>query len=329
MIERKLGLYKSPESIRDWKVSTVLRAPTKLPRRVDLRQYCGPIRDQGETGFCHSFAGAALKDYQECKEKGWRNDLSPLYLARRVKQIDGYPGQEGSDLLSVMKALSDTGTIQETYYPFSGYKAGSLQFPTGGNGYQYKIKNYARCATIADMKTALSLGKPVLLGLQCTAEIYGVNAAEPVVPLPSKLVLIGGHAVAVLGYDDDYTYAGHTGHLLFQNSWGEDWGEGGFAWIPYDYINYQTKDTGAKPLFIDAYCSIDLENDNLTERVVKMKIGEKTVQVDGKDVAWDQPPVIDKDSSRTLVPLRNLAELAGYAVLWDEKTKEITMVREG
>lgn len=35
------------------------------------------------------------------------------------------------------------------------------------------------------------------------------------------------------------------------------------------------------------------------------------------------------ESSRTLVPLRTLAELLGYAVLWDEVNKKIALVREG
>ena len=67
----------------------------------------------------------------------------------------------------------------------------------------------------------------------------------------------------------------------------------------------------------------------LTERVVKLTIGDKDVLVDGQPQAWDVAPVIDAASSRTLVPLRNLAELLGYAVLWDAANKKITLVREG
>lgn len=330
MIKRPLTLNKSPESPRDWHVHTVLRAAVKLPDKVDLSSLCGPIRDQGDAGFCHSFAGAALKNVQEHQEKRYAMNLSPLYLARRVKQIDSFAGQEGSDLLSVCKALMDTGAVQEVQDPFERYVPGSLAFPPyTGNGYAYKIKNYARCTETAEIKQALSLGKPVLLGIQCTPEIYDVDQNDPYIPLPDKLVSIGGHAVLIVGYDDTLTHDGHKGHFEIQNSWGTEWGDNGFGWIPYDYIEYRTKDYGARFLFMDAFCAVDLENDPIRETVIEMTINDNTVLVNGKPETWDQAPVIDPQSWRTLVPLRDVAELLGYGVLWDEKRKKITLVKEG
>lgn len=328
-MNRKLTLQKSPESGRDWLLRSVLQTPKELPPFVSLIDLCGPVRDQGESGLCHSFAGAEIKNIQEAREKGYQQDMSPLALAKRVKEIDGRPGEEGSDLLSVMKALNDTGTVLEVFCPFSQYRAGSLAFPNEIHGYRYKAGNYARCTSVQEIKEALALGKPVALGIQCTTEIYEVERDLPYVPLPDKLLLIGGHAVAVVGYNDNLSHDGHTGHLLIKNSWGEDWGDGGYGWLPYDYVDYRTKDTGLRALFMDAYCCVDLENDGLTERVVKLTIGDKDVLVDGQPQTWDVAPVIDAASSRTLVPLRNLAGLLGYAVLWDGANKKITLVREG
>lgn len=328
-MKRTIGLHKSPESNRDWLLRSVLKTPQELPAFVSLIDLCGPVRDQGESGLCHSFAGAEIKNMQEAKEKGYQQDMSPLALAKRVKEIDGRPDTEGSDLLSVMKALNDTGTVLEVFCPFGQYQAGSLVFPGDIYGYRYKAGNYARCTSVQEIKEALALGKPVALGIQCTPEIYEVERDLPYIPLPDKLVLIGGHAVVVVGYHDNLSHDGHTGHLLIKNSWGEDWGDQGFGWLPYDYVEYRTKDTGLRVLFMDAFCCVDLVNDGLTERVVQLTIGDKDVLVDGEPQAWDVAPVIDAESSRTLVPLRNLAELLGYAVLWDGANKKITLVREG
>lgn len=44
--------------------------------------------------------------------------------------------------------------------------------------------------------------------------------------------LQGGHAVAVVGYDD------RAGALLLRNSWGADWGDQGHAWLPYDEFGH-------------------------------------------------------------------------------------------
>ena len=38
---------------------------------------------------------------------------------------------------------------------------------------------------------------------------------------------VGGHAVCIVGYDDDKQA------WLAKNSWGNDWGEQGFFWIGY------------------------------------------------------------------------------------------------
>lgn len=328
-MERKLNLQKAPETATDWLLRSVLKAPAALPKAVSLRECCGPVRDQGEAGFCHSFAGAEIKNVQEYKEKGYQQDMSPLALAKEVKAIDSHSGEEGSDLLALMKAMCKTGTVLEMFCPFEQYVPGSLKFPNEIYGYRYRSGNYARCTSVEEIKEALALGKPVALGFQATREIYTVKKEAPFIPLPDKIIPIGGHAVAVVGYDDTLTHAGHTGHLLIKNSWGTGWGADGYGWMPYDYLDYRTKDTGLRVLWLDAFCCVDLQNDGLTEHVIKMTIGKQEVLVDGKPQTWEQSPVVDPQSWRTLVPLRNVAELLGYAVLWDDLTKTITLVREG
>lgn len=53
-----------------------------------------------------------------------------------------------------------------------------------------------------------------------------------VVPHPNimKEDLVGGHAVCAVGYDDEKK------SVLVRNSWGDDWGEKGYCWVPYTYI---------------------------------------------------------------------------------------------
>ena len=54
------------------------------------------------------------------------------------------------------------------------------------------------------------------------------------------------HALVAVGYDDTKTIAAFRsrhgtddisgGALRVRNSWGAQWGDGGYGWLPYDYI---------------------------------------------------------------------------------------------
>ena len=39
-----------------------------------------------------------------------------------------------------------------------------------------------------------------------------------------------------VGYDDNRRYRSTRGMLLIRTSWGPDWGDGGYGWLPYDYV---------------------------------------------------------------------------------------------
>jgi len=48
-------------------------------------------------------------------------------------------------------------------------------------------------------------------------------------PEPGEKVL-GGHAVALVGFDDK------NKEFIVRNSWGSNWGDRGYFYMPYDYV---------------------------------------------------------------------------------------------
>lgn len=338
-----LTLMKSPRDERDWHYKDIVAAAGAMPKKVSMRNYCGPIRSQGEAGFCHSFAGTALKNLQETQDWGERQyDFSPLGLAKAVKEKDGITFTEGSTLLNVCQALCEDGVFDEIFYPYEKYdtnkfkETGKFPFPDLAVKAddvkkipRYFCENYARVDTLEDLKLSLVKQNPVLLGITCSEEIY--SPTEGCIGLPLGAFLIGGHALLAIGYDDekemDIRGRHYKGFIECQNSWGKDYGDKGFLWLPYEYFTYKTKDFGMG-FIMDMYAAVDLKGEDLNGTALELFLDFKTAWDDGKEIILDQPPVADEKTGRTLVPLRFVGEALGCKVEWLAKSRQIIIRNE-
>jgi hypothetical protein len=156
------------------------------------------------------------------------------------------------------------------------------------------------------------------LGAILVCENFVSVGSNGIINLPAGKSL-GGHAICVVGYDDDMKANGHTGYFEVRNSWGDTWGEGGYCWIPYDFFN-QRLDTGM-PCWFESWSSVDIILPPKACKEGYLWIGKNYALVDGVEVPLDVPPEIKGD--RTLVPLRFMAERMGYAVEWDQVKQQI------
>ena len=82
------------------------------------------------------------------------------------------------------------------------------------------------------MKAVLAAGYPFVCGFTVYESFEGDDVAKTgIVPMPgSAEATLGGHAVMAVGYDDA------SQRFLVRNSWGTDWGMGGYFTIPYAYL---------------------------------------------------------------------------------------------
>lgn len=86
--------------------------------------------------------------------------------------------------------------------------------------------------TIDGIKNVLTQRQVITLGFRVYASFESADVARTGrAPMPGKREkLLGGHAVACCGYDD------LRQEWLLRNSWGADWGMGGYFTLPYPYL---------------------------------------------------------------------------------------------
>ncbi|MBU1209636.1 MAG: cysteine protease [Proteobacteria bacterium] len=230
----------------------VLRAG-KLPVKVDLREWCSPIEDQGNIGSCTAHAGAGVIEYYERKAFERHTDASRLFLYKVTRNLMKMSGDTGAFLRSTMGAMVLFGVPPEEYWPYTDNDKSFDREPPAfcySFAQNYQTVKYFRHdlpgtksqEVLNKVKTYLSKGHPAMFGFTVYNSIEQADKSGKI-PFPSpKEKIEGGHAIVAVGYDDGmklknrYGKVETTGALFIRNSWSKGWGEEGYGWLPYDYI---------------------------------------------------------------------------------------------
>ena len=78
--KRGYGWVPDSPDQRDYLLSAVLKAPARLPAKVDLRPLCSKVEDQGQLGSCTANALAGAIEFLELKDKVPFMDFSRLFI---------------------------------------------------------------------------------------------------------------------------------------------------------------------------------------------------------------------------------------------------------
>ncbi|OQW38958.1 MAG: cysteine protease [Proteobacteria bacterium SG_bin4] len=228
------------------KSSPLKKAAKTLPASVDLRKYCSPIEDQGSIGSCTAHAGVGMVEYFERRAFGKHIDASRLFLYKVTRQLIGFTGDDGAYLRDTMKALVLFGVPPEKYWPYdvkrfnddpSSFCFSYAQSYQAIDYYRLDPPGTSTSALLANVKKNLAANLPSMFGFSVYSSIPGAGDGKGEIPYPGKGdTLEGGHAVLAVGYDDQKKIGTTKGALLIRNSWGKDWGDHGYGWLPYAYI---------------------------------------------------------------------------------------------
>jgi len=230
----KYGWKPDLPDIRDYPFK--LSKKLDLPMSWDLRPGCSEVENQADIGSCTGNAAAGALEYKDNNRDGKYKEVSRLFIYYHGRAlIDAINDDSGAYIRDVIKGLAKYGACDEEFFPYEPEKFAIQPSKTAyKDALKRVIHSYYRIADnrVAAIKQAVYTCKPVIFGFT----VYTGFESEEVsqtgkmwLPKPNEN-MVGGHAVLIVGYDDEY------GYFIVRNSWGPSWGDEGYFYMPYEYI---------------------------------------------------------------------------------------------
>lgn len=208
--------------------------PPRMEPRVAL-----PVLDQGSTSACTGFALSNVVNHLLRRQDPSAAHVSPFMLYSMARRYDEFPGSTadtGSSLRGVLKGWYKHGVCEQRLWrrepmplpaarPEDDWWQDAARRPMGA---YYRVE----ARSVADLHVALHETGIVVASAVCHAGWdQGFKAPKGRAPtwrIPARKGTLadGGHAFAIVGYDDH--------GFLVHNSWGKGWGTGGLGVLAYE-----------------------------------------------------------------------------------------------
>ena len=254
--EKQTGLTRTPADQialldkRQQAFSAGAKGPG-LPTKVDLSPYLPPPGDQGAQASCTAWAvGYGLRSYMAKVAQRWdlasgsgvRYDrvFSPAFIYNNTRTADG-----GATLGAVLAFMRDRGVSTWADFPYGPSSADKK--PDDRllrDAARWRIASFETLdPRVLNIKQQLANGRPVVIGAEISSDFKNGKLGSDFVWRKSGLA-VEAHAILLVGYDDQ--------KFAFQlmNSWGQDWGDAGFAWLAYDLV---------PSVVVEAYVATDVD----------------------------------------------------------------------
>lgn len=236
-----------------------------LPEKYNAAEkgYVTPVKNQGDFGTCAAFSTVScLESDYIMQGYGTKDntDFSEAYLywfsinnywEDENSRYEGDGFALGGDVFSIglnelelfSSLKTDTAIAYEKDFPYSPYTTANMgdysEIERVSSGCNIRIKDVVTFDLDdrdAVKQWVLSHGGASVM-FNSNQFYHGDNGTVAV----NKLKIISNHAVTIVGWDDNFKAQGKFSELVMskpgawycKNSWGPDWGDDGYFWLPY------------------------------------------------------------------------------------------------
>ncbi|HJR73050.1 MAG TPA: C1 family peptidase [Luteimonas sp.] len=209
---------------------TLVDVPTSVPLSRHLRLGV-PVLDQGDDGACTAFGLATVAHtLLRARSSGAvRTQVSTRMLYDMARRYDEWRGESysGSSCRGAMKGWHRHGVCSEKTWP---YRPGQQMEPytevRARDALRYPLGAYLRVNHKDLVAMHAAFAEVGVLYASCGVNDAWLDPPKSGVLAWREQAEAGYHAFAIVAYDAE--------GFWFQNSWGRDWGRGGFGHVSYD-----------------------------------------------------------------------------------------------
>lgn len=225
-----------PYSLQDQPLDVTYEVPEGqvLPSSVDLRSDFPEIQSQGAQGACTAFSLVSVIEYflfKTLKKKTNLSEAFAYYNARVLRNETNIDG--GATFIDIIQSIRDNGVCIEELCPYNPNiyteKPSDEAYLEAEGRKITEAKNV--CINVNDVKSALAQGFPVIISARAFDTYLSNRNGVLRIPTDKELEdTENNHAMVICGYTDK------EGFFIVRNSWGKNFGDQGYCYLPYEYF---------------------------------------------------------------------------------------------